>query len=57
MSSMVEFDVLTIPSDGQTIYRVGYVSPIVAGRVYGNNRNEVWLDSASTTGDYKILFI
>ena len=50
MSSMVEFDVLNaIPSDGQTIYRVGYVSPIVAGRVYGNNRNETWLDSASTT--------
>lgn len=51
-SSMVEFDILnSIPSNQQITYQIGYVSPVVAGRIYGNNRNEVWIDSASTTSN------
>ena len=54
ISSMVDFDIIKPQSSfkfssDQTIYSVGYVSPLVVGRVYGNNRNEDWLDLQTTT--------
>lgn len=50
LSSMVEFDIINQEqADGQTIYSLGYISPVVAGRVYGKNRNETWLESGDTT--------
>ena len=54
LSSMVEFDIINQEqTDGQTIYSLGYISPVVAGRVYGGNRNETWLEGADiTSGRY-----
>ena len=54
ISSLVEYDIIRPQTSfkinsKQTVYNIGYVSPVVAGTVYGNNRNEDWLDLQATT--------
>lgn len=60
ISSLVEYDIIpNAPklNSEQTTYTIGYISPLVVGRVYGSNRNEDWLDSQSTTsGRYQDSF-
>jgi hypothetical protein len=54
ISSLVEYDIIkgglaSRFNNENATFSIGYVSPLVLGRVYGNNRNEDWLDLQSTT--------